>query len=142
MADNDSSEGKAPPKAAYRAPEPKATPKTLDEVKAELLTPTVVKPPPLRVGISPPAPAAVKPAAVKPAAAKPAAAKPAVSAAPAAKVASKVAPDAFAAEMDAAKAEVRSTLSALLASLIRRVGNLLQVGLGQLLAGDKRKPRT
>jgi len=136
MADNDSSEGKAPPKAAYRAPEPKATPKTLDEVKVELLTPTVVKPPPLRVGISPPAPAAVKPAA----------AKPAVSAAPAAKVASKVAskvaPDAFAAEMDAAKAEVRSTLSALLASLIRRVGNLLQVGLGQLLAGDKRKPRT
>ena len=110
------------------------------------MTPTVVKPPPLRVGISPPAPAAVKPAAVKPAAAKPAAAKPAVSAAPAAKVASKVAskvaPDAFAAEMDAAKAEVRSTLPTLLASLIRRVGNLLQVGLGQLLAGDKRKPRT
>ena len=95
MADNDSSEGKAPPKA---------TPKTLDEVKAELLTPPVVKPPPLRVGISSPASAAVKPAA----------AKPAVPAAPAAKVA----PDVFAAEMDAAKAEVRSTLSTLLASLI------------------------
>jgi hypothetical protein len=128
MADNDSSEGKAPPKAAYRAPEPKVTPKTLDDVKAELLTPTVVKPPPLRVGISSPASAAVKPAA----------AKPAVPAAPAAKVA----PDAFAAEMDAAKAEVRSTMSTLLASLIRRVGKLLQVGLGQRLTGGKRKPRT
>ena len=126
MADNDSSEGKAPPKAAYRAPEPKVTPKTLDDVKAELLTPTVVKPPPLRVGISSPASAAVKPAA----------AKPAVPAAPAAKVATKVAPDAFAAELDAAKAEVRSTMSTLLASLIRRVGKLLQV------TGGKRKPRT
>ena len=101
MADNDSSEGKAPPKTAYRTPELKVTPKPL--------TPTVVKP------------------------SLPAYAAP---------VTPKVAPDAFAAELEAAKAEVRSTMSTLLASLIRRVGKLLHVGLGRILAGGKRKPRT